>query len=248
MRNSLCLILTLCLTLIALPCLAGESETAKPIRVLLTFGGHGFQQAPFFEMFDKLPGITYTKAPLPASAERLKPGLEREFDVIVSYDMVKDLKPVHRKAYVELLNSGIGLVALHHNLGAHRSWPEYARIIGGKYLFKAETIDGKAFKKSTYAHGQHMKITIVDQEHPITKGLKNFEIHDETYGGYYVADGVHVLMETDHPKCGKQIAWVKKYGKSRVFYFLLGHDAKAWANPAYPAVLKSGIQWAAQKD
>jgi len=119
---------------------------------------------------------------------------------------------------------------------------------GGKYLFKGETLEGREMKKSTYAHGQDMKVTIADKAHAITKGLADFEIHDETYGGYFVARDVHVLLTTDHPKCGKEIGWVKEYGKSRVFYLLLGHDAKAWANPAYPALVKRGIQWAAKRD
>ena len=161
--------------------------------------------------------------------------------------MVKAISPEQQKAYIALLKTGIGLVALHHNLGAHRDWSEYAKIIGGKYLFKPEKLEGKDLPKSTYAHGQDLKITIADKAHPITKGLADFEIHDEAYGKYFVASDVHVLMETDHPKCGKQIAWVKEYGKSRVLYLLLGHDAKAWKNPAFPALVKSGIRWAAER-
>jgi len=246
MRLPVSLILSLGLLLFAGSVRAAETQEAKPIRVLLTFGGHGFQQPPFFEMFDKLPGITYEKAPLPASANRLKPGLEKEFDVLVCYDMVKAITPEQQKAYTDLLKTGIGLVALHHNLGAHRDWSEYAKIVGGKYLFKAEKLEDKDFPPSTYAHGQDLKIAVVDKEHPITKGLNDFEIHDEAYGGYFVTKEAHVLLQTDHPKCGKNIAWVKEYGKSRVLYLLLGHDSKAWKNPAYPALLTNGIRWAAQ--
>ena len=49
---------------------AGAAEPAAQgeIRVLLTFGGHGFEQRPFFAMFDAMPGVKYTKAPLPQSA------------------------------------------------------------------------------------------------------------------------------------------------------------------------------------
>ncbi len=77
---------------------AGEAEAAKPIRVLLTYGGHGFEEKPFFEMFDKLPGITYVKAPMPASANLLKPGLEKDFDIIVCYDMAKAFTPEQQQA------------------------------------------------------------------------------------------------------------------------------------------------------
>lgn len=246
MCTRVCLILFLGLLLPAGSIGAIAAEETKPIRVLLTFGGHGFEQAPFFEMFDQLPGITYEKAPMPASAGRLKPGLEKEFDVIVSYDMVKAFTPEQQQAYTELLKTGIGLVALHHNLGAHGTWDEYRRIIGGKYLFKKEILEEQDMPPSTYAHDQDLKITVLDKEHPITKGLADFEIHDETYGGCFISKDVHVLLQTEHPKCVKPIAWVTEYGKSPVFYLLLGHDSKAWKNPAYPVLLTNGIRWAAQ--
>jgi type 1 glutamine amidotransferase len=56
---------------------------------------------------------------------------------------------------------------------------------------------------------------------------------------------VRVLLKTDNPKNNPSLAWVTRYGKSRVFYFQLGHDASAWHNPNYPRILDNGIRWAA---
>jgi hypothetical protein len=55
------------------------AQQARPLRVLLTFGGHGFQEGPFFAMFDALDNVEYTKAPLPEKADLLKPGLEKQY-------------------------------------------------------------------------------------------------------------------------------------------------------------------------
>lgn len=227
------------------PVTAADTAAEKPIRVLLTFGGHGFQQEPFFAMFDNMPGVTYTKAPMPQSADMLQPGLEKEFDVIVMYDMVPKITPEQQQAFVDLLNKGIGLVSLHHNMGAHRDWPEFRKIIGGQFVFAPTQIDGKEHTKSTWAHGQDLHCKIVDEEHPITKGVSDFDIHDETYGNYYTAPDVTVLMTTDNPKNDPEIAWVKEYGHSRVFYLMLGHDDLAWKNPMFPEIVGRGIRWAA---
>ena len=214
-------------------------------RVLLTFGGHGFEQEPFFAMFDSMPGVKYTKAPLPESADLLKPGLEKDYDVIVMYDMVPAITPEQQKAFVELLGGGIGLVSLHHNMGAHRNWDEFRKIIGGKFILAPCEIDGQKYTKSGWSHGEQMKVTVADKDHPITKGLKDFEIHDETYNKYYTAADVKVLLKTDHPKNDPELAWVKQYGKSRVFYLMLGHDNEAWKDPNFVQVLTQGIRWAA---
>jgi len=225
---------------------AAEPPAAKgKIRVLLTFGGHGFEEKPFFAMFDRMQEITYTKAPMPKAGELLKPGLEKDCDVIVMYDMVGKITPEQQAAFVELLKQGIGVVSLHHNMGAHHDWPEFTRIVGGKFILKECEIDGQKQPKSGWAHDQVLKVAIADKDHPITRGLKDFEIHDETYCRFYTAPDVKVLLKTDHPKNDPELAWVKDYGKSRVMYLMLGHDGKAYANPNFQEILARGIRWAA---
>ena len=226
---------------------SGAQAADGKLRVLLTYGGHGFQQEPFFAMFDGMKDVEYAKAPMPASAELLEPGLEKDFDVIVMYDMVGGITAEQQKAFVALLNKGIGLVSLHHNMGAHRDWDEFRKITGGKFLFTPGAIDGQKHPKSGYAHGQDIKVTVADTKHPITKGVKDFVIHDETYSNFYTAPDVKVLLTTDHPKNDPELAWVKDYGKSRVFYLMLGHDGKAYANASFARILEQGIRWTAGK-
>ena len=237
--------LMFCLASLGATVHAAEPVKSGKVRVLVTFGGHGFEQEKFFAMFDAMTDVKYTKAPLPQSAELLKPGLEKDHDVIVMYDMIHGISPAQQKAFVALLNKGIGVVALHHNLAAHRDWDEFRKIIGGKFFLKEQTIDGQKRLKSTTSMGQEISVTVADPQHPITKGLKDFTIHDETYHGYYTAPNVRVLLKTDHPKNDPEIAWAHQYGKSRVFYFMLGHDSRAWTNPSYPEILARGIRWAA---
>ena len=244
MRRFVLFFVLACVTMmLAVP--AHADEAGGKTRILLTYGGHGFQQEPFFAMFDALPNVTYTKAELPKDAGLLKPGLAEDCDVIVMYDMVQRITPEQQKAFVALLEKGIGVVSLHHNMGAHRDWDEFTKIIGGRFILNEATIDGQQYKKSTWSHDEQLKVTVVDKEHPITKGLEDFEIHDETYGGYYTAPDVHLLLKTDHPKNDPELAWTKTYGKSRVFHLMLGHDRHAWENPNFPKILLQGIRWAA---
>jgi type 1 glutamine amidotransferase len=244
-RTVLLLTFATVLTVCAAASVAGEPPEKEKLRVLLTFGGHGFEEQPFFAMFDALENVEYTKAPLPQTAELLKPGLQKQYDVIVMYDMVGKITPQQQEAFVKLLQTGIGVVSLHHNLGAHRDWDEFRKIIGGQFILQPCEIDGRKYSPSTWSHDEDLKVTVADKEHPITRGLKDFEIHDETYGGYYTAPGVRVLLTTDHPKNDPELAWVHEYGKSRILYLMLGHDSKAWANPNYPKLLARGIRWTA---
>lgn len=226
---------------------AAEPGQIAKTRVLLTTGGHAFEVAQFYAMFDAMLDVQYTKAELPKDADLLKPGLEKQYDVLVRYDMVAKISPQQQEAFVALLKTGVGLVSLHHNLGAHRDWPEYPRIIGGQFFLKDTELGGKTYPKSTWAHGQDLNVTVVDREHRITRGLKDFTIHDETYGGYYVAPEVHVLLTTDNPKNTPQIAWTTHYGRSPVAYIMLGHDHTAYENPSYAEIVGRAIHWAAEE-
>jgi type 1 glutamine amidotransferase len=229
---------------VACICSSEAAEGAK-IRVLLTSGGHKFETDAFFAVFDAMSDVQYTKADIPKDLGLLKPGLEKQYDVLVRYDMAGKASAEEQQAFVELLRTGIGFVSLHHNIGAHRDWPEYTNIVGGQYVFKESVFDGKNYPKSTYAHDQELKITVADKSHPITQGVGEFTITDETYGGLYVSPRVHVLLKTDHPKNSPEIAWVTKYGKSPVAYLMLGHDGKAYGNPNFGRLVHNAIRWAA---
>ena len=247
-RLSLMLLWALGAAALAAPVQAAAPAETGRIRVLLTYGGHGFEEQPFFAMFDALPGVVYAKAQMPQDAGLLKPGLEKQYDVIVRYDMVAAVTPEQQKAFVDLLKTGIGLVSLHHNMGAHRDWDEYPKIIGGRFFVQEGQIGGQKYGKSGWRDGQDHNVTVVDKEHPITKGVQDFKIHDEAYNKYYVAPNVKVLLKSDCPSNDPSIAWVTEYGKSRVCYLMLGHDHLAWDNPSYKQILGNAIKWACAKE
>ena len=244
--------MALCLTCLSVSPLSAAAprptENAKPIRVLLTYGGHGFEEKEFYEMWDglKSKGITYDKAQLPQSFDLLQPGLEKRYDVLAMYDMLQGSTPQQRERFIELLKAGIGVVSLHHNLCAHDEWPEWRSIVGGRYFHQNETIDGKEYPKSHYLHDQHLQVKIADKDHPITKGLSDFQMEDEAYWDFYVSPKSHVLLTVDHPKCGHDVAWTTHVGSSEVFYLMFGHGPSAWRNPTYQELLARGIHWAAR--
>lgn len=59
---------------------------------------------------------------------------------------------------------------------------------------------------------------------------------------------VKVLLSTDEKTSEKAIAWCHAYKNAKVCFIQLGHDAKAYANPAYPALVSNAIRWVASKD
>ncbi len=235
-----CLLLA---AVVAVPAAAAE-KTAK-IRVLLTYGGHPFEEKLFFAMWDALPDVEYTKAPLPQSYPLLNPELRQKYDVLAMYDMAPKSSPNEEKAFVALVKQGIGVVSIHHNINAHADWPEFAKMIGAKWVWSRQEYEGQEVGPSIYQEGQKIRVTVADKEHPITRGLSDFTIHDEVYGHCYIAPTNHVLLASDDNRNNRAMVWVTHYGRSPVFYMQFGHDHFAWQDPVYTKILGRGIQWAA---
>jgi type 1 glutamine amidotransferase len=223
-------------------CGARAAETEK-IRVLLVTGGHGFEHKQFFQLFETNSEITVRAIDHTNMASWLKAGAANNYDVIVLYDMGKDISDEMKNDFIARLKDGKGLVVLHHAICSYQNWPEYRRIVGGRYYLDKDVVDGVQKESSSYLHGQRFEIHVADPNHPVTDGVHDFEIHDETYKGFDCTSDVHPLLTTDDPESSKVIAWSKTYEKARVVFIQSGHDHNAWDNPNYQRLVRQAIRW-----
>lgn len=217
------------------------------MNVLLIVGGHDFDEVPFYAMLDKLPGVTYDVAEHPNAYTRLKPGLIDRYDVILLYDMPTEIPEDAKEDFVSMLENGKGLVALHHAFCSYDSWPEYTNIIGGRYHHFPWQKNGKEQPPSTYKHDIGMDIKVMDTKHPVTKGISDFQIMDEAYGGTEILENVHPLLGTDESASGPLVGWTNNYGNAKVVTLTLGHDKQAWENPNFTRILSQAISWVGGK-
>lgn len=220
---------------------------ADKIKVVVVTGGHDFEHDPFLALFKGYDDIECVEAAQKDHSELFEDITGWDYDVIVLYNMTQNISPKRQENFVKLLNKGVGLVAMHHAVGAFQKWPEYRRIIGAKFYLQDTTEDGVTHKQGQYKHGVDFTVHIADTKHPITRGLTNFAINDETYKQCWFADDNHVLLTTDEPTSDKTLASVRKYGKTHVCSMQLGHDSKAYANPAFRQLVAQSIRWCAGK-
>jgi type 1 glutamine amidotransferase len=223
------------------------ADAAGKTRVLLITGGHDFEREPFMKLFTDNPDITYKAAEHPNALELLEPESAKNFDVLVLYDMYQPITEQEKTNFLAWLKEGKGLVVVHHAIANYQKWPEYAKIIGAKYYLEKTVVDGVEKARSAYQHDVNFKVHVADPSHPVTKNVKDFEIHDETYKLFDVHESVHPLLTTDEPLSNKVIAWAKTYGPSRVVYLQSGHDHYAYENPNYQKILRQAISWTSGK-
>jgi len=204
-------------------------------------GGHAFERKPFFTLFEGYDDIEYVEAQQKDHSEIFEDVSDWDYDVMVLFNMTQKISPKRQENFAKLVKGGVGVVALHHSMGAFQDWGEYRNIIGGKYYTKA----AEERRGSTFKHDVDMNVRIADTSHPITRGMNDFKIHDEGYKYCGFEKDNRVLLTTDHPTSDRTIGWVRRYGKAKVCTIQLGHDAAAYKNINYRRLVAQAIRWCA---
>lgn len=236
-------LLTLFVVFILFPFLTATLPS-KPIRILVITGGHSYKVEEFNQMLSSLgENINYQIIELPGAYDMFLPENRNKYDVLVFYHMWQEISDEQAKVLANCISEGKPLVALHHSICAYDDWPEYISIVGGKYFHKPTVVNGKEYPVCSYIHDLHFTVKIVDNNNPVTDGVKDFEIFDETYKGYYVEPEVIPLLTTDEPSSTPVIGWAKKYGKARIVTLQSGHDAPTFENPNFRRLLKQSVEW-----
>lgn len=250
-RRALVVIGAVALAMLAGDALADDEKPAtarqSKIRMVIVVGGHGYDKKNFPAMFEAMDDLDFQIRP---AQEKDKPHLfddanQFPYDVIFLYNMNNKLTDAQGKNFLKLLDKGVGLFVCHHAITGFQDWPGWPDLIGARYFLKNEMFRGEQGIRSIWKDDVDLKMHVEDANHPITRGLKDYEICDETYGKWrFLPDNV-LLLSTEHPLSNKQIAWVRPQLNRRVFVTQAGHGPLAWKTGGFRHLLSQGIRWAA---
>jgi uncharacterized protein len=227
------------------------AKAAKSVNLLIVTGGHPYEPSEFFRAFDGITNVHYDHVLMMEAKPVAVPagGLRPHYDVVLFYDMEdKLITPEWR----DLLDRGDGLVFLHHAIGSFPGSPEYKAIVGGHGNFFPEHWPGVPNSIPYENTLQHY--SIVDREHPVTCGTKDFEMVEEPYDDVDIDPSVHALIRSDYPKHTPIVAWTWSHAQKRVLYIQMGHGSlglppdhgpTAYENASFLKLLARGIYWTA---
>ena len=209
--------------------LASALWAEAPLRVRIVTGGH--DHAPsFYTMFESMPGLQVAVEPHPRAFEG---NLLKRVDVLVLYDMMTTSTPAQRDRLRTFAEASKGIVILHHAICGYVDWPWwYENVAGGRYL-----------PTSTFQHDVTIPVRVV-ADHPVTRGLKDFSLFDETYKGMWISDQVQVLASTTEKSADGPLVWVSPFAGSRVVFIQMGHGPEAHRDPNYRQLVRQAIAWA----
>ena len=207
----------------------------SPLRVRLVTGGHA-HDPEFYAAFTGDPRFSVSVEPHPRAYQ----GGTGRLDVLVLYDMIKASDPKTREWLTRWVESGKGLVVLHHAICSFEDWEWWGdEVVGARYL----NSPSRGLPPSTFFHDLDLSIEVA-KKHPVTAGVDNFKIFDETYKGMWYAPNLDVLLTTRHPKGDGPVGWIGPSKKNRVVVLQGGRDRHAHLNPHWQRLVRNAIVWA----
>jgi type 1 glutamine amidotransferase/sugar phosphate isomerase/epimerase len=225
---------------------------SKPRQLLIFdlnvgYPGHpaiAYANLAFEQMGKKTGAFTTVLSRDPAV---FKPESLKRFDAVFLNSTVGNLfEDVElRRSLEEFVYSGGGLMGVHGTTAAflrwpkgEEDWPEFGAMLSGR---------GAAHR----AANEHVVVKIDSPDHPLCRafGGKSFDYCDEFFRvrGLYSRSRQRVLFsidteKTDMTRDGKPVkperadndyalAWVRSYGRGRVFYSTIGHSKSVFWDP-----------------
>ncbi|NJK93619.1 MAG: ThuA domain-containing protein [Bacteroidales bacterium] len=211
---------------------------SQSTRVLVVTGGHDYSKNDFNAMLTSLgEGYQFSTVVFPEAFDMFLPENRNQYDVVLFYHMWQTATDFQKQTLADCIASGKPLLVLHHSICAFDDWEEYISIVGGKYFPNNTVLHGKAYAASSYRHDMNIKIEIKDKTHPVTHGINDFELFDETYKDFYVSPSVTSLLTTSEPSSTSVIGWCHSYGQARVVTLQSGHDTPTFEHPVYRRLL-----------
>ncbi len=155
----------------------------------------------------------------------------------------EDLSECAEQRLHEAVRGGTGLAGWHGMAASFRSSLQFSLIAGASFL---EHPGGEGVSVP-------YTIDVVDNDHPVTEGVKSFEIASEQYY-MHVDPSAHVLATTTFS--GEHFPWLDgvvmpavythRWGEGRVFYASPGHVPDELRIPEVERLVSQGMRWAAR--
>lgn len=248
--------------------------------LLVLSGGHPYEAEPFEELIHSLGDWAITHLVHPEAEEAVADGAAAAADALLFYDMggyefadgqVKTRPPseAFKAAISDRFAAGKGAVAMHHALAGWADWPEWAEMLGGRFLYQPGEWKGQSAPDSGYRHDVSYQARIV-ADHLVTAGIpQTFDLIDELYLAQIDENAVHPLIRAshrfvrenfysaaraiagdmfsndgwDHPEGSNLVAWWKQVEAAPLVYVQFGDGPETYSNPNVRLLLANALKF-----
>ncbi|MEI6276774.1 MAG: DUF6807 family protein [Prolixibacteraceae bacterium] len=228
---------------------SSSSIKSKPIKVLVLSGSNNHEWKKTTPLLVRI----LDEANLFVTAVTEKPDTLKyidlkKFDLLLCNantwpDNITRLSPQWESDFIKYIQEGGGALFFHASASSFYGWDDYRKIGIGRW--GKETFHNAPVVASLYN---------LDQQHPVTKGLKGFQIMDEVWEKTELTEGAKAIgsLKATNAKDGHPIdepaIFTNQTGKGRSFFTILGHDECALLNSGLRTLLLRAAQWCAGRE
>jgi len=144
-----------------------------------------------------------------------------------------------RSAILSHLESGGGLLALHGAVISFAAWPEWADMLGARW------IQGR----SGHPKRSPMQMRIVHGSHPVVAGVESYVLEDdEAYGFLDLAPDVRGVAFSAHGGVDHPMLWLREYRGGRVAYLAPCHGMTTMSHSSHRRLIARTALWLLRRD
>ncbi len=161
----------------------------------------------------------------------------RPYDIVASCTTGGHLTPAQEQGLLDAVighpsgetGKPKGFIGLHGAAASFEGNPRYLAMLGGRFLTHPDI-------------GPSYDFTLSHPDHPVTSGLADFSMVDELYLMETTGSRID-LLTSEYSGFTVPVAWVKPYGRGRVFYCSLGHGPEQVSHPSFRRLVTNAACW-----
>ena len=147
------------------------------------------------------------------------------------------LSETEARALSRFAEQGKPLLVLHAGLISFDERKEFKKLYDGRWILE----------KSFHPELHEFPVRVTASDHPVCKGLSDFKIEDELYCDLVKPTHSTVLLEADWKGQAQPLAWSHETkAGGRFVYIAMGHDMRAWDNPALRTLHRNAVKYLLQ--
>lgn len=133
------------------------------------------------------------------------------------------------------IERGVGILAMHTAAASLRDYPAFERALGARWV-RDHSWHPPIGEAAVHLVGNHA----------IAEGLEDFAVFDERYTDFRLDDVIEPIAEHEHDGVRHPLVWAREFGRSRLVYDALGHDARSYESAGHRALLAASLDWLAR--
>lgn len=186
----------------------------------------------------------------------LDAGYLESVDLIVQSTTMSTVEQDQVAGLRRAVESGSGLAGWHGGIAdSYRANADYLHLIGGQFAaHPGKHPDERTGEQSDNYIRHTIELTSAAAEHPITRGLTDFELVTEQYWVLHddyndvLATTTQAAREWDpwsRPVTSPAV-WTRQWGAGRVFVATPGHRVEILEDPNVRTIVERGLLWASR--